>query len=104
MGFIYNYVGLILGSVIVFYLSRKYGLNLIYKLFDEEVIDKYLGYIKTNRFNMIFFLGILIPGFPDDLLCYIAGVSNIKFRNFLFILLIGKPLSLLMYSIFINYF
>jgi len=102
LGFIYNYIGLIFGSIIVFNLSRRYGIKLIYKLFDKEVIDKYLNYIRTNKFNKIFFLGILIPGFPDDLLCYVAGVSNMNIKTFLFILIVGKPLSLLMYSIFIG--
>lgn len=104
LGFVYNYIGLVFGSVIVFNLSRRYGIKLIYKIFNEEVIEKYLKYIKDNKFNKIFLLGILFPGFPDDLLCYVAGISNIKFKTFLFILFIGKPLSLLMYSIFIGLF
>lgn len=104
LGFIYNYVGLIIGSIIVFYLSRKYGQKLVYKLFDKDNVDKYLGYIKTNKFNKIFFLGIFLPGFPDDLLCYVAGLSNMKFRTFFWIIVLGKPLALLMYSAFIQLF
>ena len=104
LGFIYNYIGLVLGSVFVFFLTRKYGVRLLYKLFDSDTIEKYLIFIRTNRFNRIFFFGILLPGLPDDLLCYVAGVSKISFKKFLFIILIGKPLALIMYSIFINLF
>lgn len=103
-GFIYNYIGLIFGSIIAFYLSRNYGINLVYKLFDRRTIDKYLSYIRTNKFVKIFFIGIFFPGFPDDLLCYVAGISNMKFKTFLFILFIGKPISLLFYSIFMRMF
>lgn len=101
-GFIYNYVGLCLGSMVVFYLSRKYGLRLIRKLFSKETVDKYLGYIRTNKFNWIFMVGIFFPGAPDDLLCYIAGVSKMKWYQFIWIILLGKPLTLVFYSLFID--
>ena len=101
-GFIYNYVGLCLGSMVVFYLSRKYGLRLIRKLFSKETVDKYLGYIRTNKFNWIFTIGIFFPGAPDDLLCYIAGVSKMKWHQFIWVILLGKPLTLVFYSLFID--
>ena len=101
-GFIYNYVGLCLGSMVVFYLSRRYGLRLIRKLFSKETVDKYLGYIRTNKFNWIFTIGIFFPGAPDDLLCYIAGVSKMKWHQFIWVILLGKPLTLVFYSLFID--
>ena len=104
MGFIYNYIGLFCGSVFAYMLSRNFGLPLIKKLFKEETINKYLKYIRDKKFEKIFFLGIFLPGAPDDLLCYIAGISNIKFKKFLLILLIGKPLTLIFYSLFVLIF
>lgn len=103
-GFFYNYLGLTIGSSIAFFLSRRYGLPLVKRIFKEETIEKYLGYIRDNRFNKIFFLGIFLPGLPDDLLCYIAGLSKMNYKTFLAIILIGKPLALLMYSLFIELF
>lgn len=99
-GFIYNYLGLSIGSVLSYFLSKKYGLNIIYKLFDKSLVDKYLNYVRNNTFKKIFFLGILIPGAPDDLLCYIAGISNINLKEFVFYIILGKPLTLVFYSIF----
>ena len=101
-GFFYNYFGLILGSCVVYYLSRKYGLWLIHKFFKDETIDKYFNYIKNDLFEKIFFLGIMFPGLPDDLLCYMAGISSISFKKFFIYILIGKPVTLFMYSLFIN--
>lgn len=100
LGFIYNYIGLVLGSTIAFLLSKKVGLPLIQKLFKQQTIDKYLKYIKTNRFNKIFTIGIIAPGLPDDLLCYIAGLSNMSLKKFLIIILLGKPWTLFLYNIF----
>lgn len=103
-GFIYNYVGLTLGSIVAYLLSRNFGLPLIKKLFKKETIDKYLKYIKTEKFEKIFFWGIFLPGAPDDLLCYISGISELTFRKFITIILIGKPLTLIFYSLFVNLF
>lgn len=99
-GFIYNEVGLVIGSIVAYYLSKIYGLRLINSLFKKEQVDKYLGYIRTNTFEKVFFLGIFLPGLPDDLLCYISGLSNISFKKFLAIVVLGKPLALIMYSVF----
>ncbi len=103
-GFIYNYIGLTLGSAIAYMLSKSFGLPLIKKLFKEETVEKYLKYIRTQTFEKVFFWGILLPGAPDDLLCYIAGISNLTFKRFLIIILIGKPLTLIFYSLFIVLF
>ena len=103
-GFIYNYVGLTLGSIVSFFLSRNFGLPLINKLFKKETVDEYLGYVRTKKFEKIFFFGIFLPGAPDDLLCYIAGISGLTFFRFLFIILIGKPFTLIFYSLFTNLF
>jgi uncharacterized membrane protein YfhO len=74
-----------------------------YRLVIERKKIDYKLIIKENKNFIIIFLSIIIfPGLPDDLLCYIAGISKMKFQTFLLIILIGKPISLLMYSIFIN--
>ena len=100
-GFLYNYIGLVIGSCLAYYISKKYGITIIQKIFKRSTINKYLKYIN-HSFKTIFLICIILPGFPDDLLCYIAGISSLKFKSFLFIILIGKPISLLVYSLFIN--
>ena len=99
-GFIYNEIGLVIGSVAAYFLSKTYGLKLINSLFKKEQVDKYLNYIRTNKFEKIFLWGIVLPGLPDDLLCYISGLSNISFKKFLAIVILGKPFALIMYSVF----
>lgn len=98
-GFIYNEIGLVIGSIMAYYLSKIYGLKLINSLFKKEQVDKYLNYIRTNKFEKVFLWGIVLPGLPDDLLCYISGLSNISFKKFLAIVILGKPLGLILYSV-----
>lgn len=103
-GFIYNYVGLVLGSICSFLLSRKFGMSIINKLFKEKDIKKALDKINNSKYDLIFFLIILLPGLPDDLFCYISGITEMSLKKFTLIILIGKPLTLLVYSICFQFF
>lgn len=102
LGFIYNYISLVLGSAVAFFLSRNYGMRVVEKFFSQEIIDKYMKYIRNNQFMKIFFWGIFLPGLPDDLLCYIAGLSSMSWKTFLLIILLGKPFTLIFYSLFVS--
>ena len=103
-GFIYNYVGLVLGSICSFLLSRKFGMSIINKLFKEKDIKKALDKINNSKYDLIFFLIMLLPGLPDDLFCYISGITKMSLKKFTLIILIGKPLTLLVYSICFQFF
>ena len=103
-GFIYNYVGLVLGSICSFLLSRKFVMSIINKLFKEKDIKKALDKINNSKYDLIFFLIILLPGLPDDLFCYISGITKMSLKKFTLIILIGKPLTLLVYSICFQFF
>ena len=103
-GFIYNYVGLVLGSICSFLLSRKFGMSIINKLFKEKDIKKALDKINNSKYDLIFFLIILLPGLPDDLFCYISGITKMSLKKFTLIILIGKPLTLLVCSICFQFF
>ena len=103
-GFIYNYVGLVLGSICSFLLSRKFGMSIINKLFKEKDIKKALDKINNSKYDLIFFLIILLPGLPDDLFCYISGITKMSLKKFTLIILIGKPLTLLVYSTCFQFF
>ena len=41
----------------------------------------------------------LRPLFPDDFLCYFSGLTNMSFKKFALIIVLGKPWCLLIYSI-----
>lgn len=103
-GFIYNYIGLSVGSIIVYNISKKIGMPFIKLFFQEKTINKYQKYLNNEKYHKILFWGILIPGLPDDLLCYLSGLSNISYKKFITIILLCKPLTLILYSIGWYYF
>ena len=98
-GFIYNYIGICIGSICIFLLVRKYGHRIILKLCKTKDCDKYMKYTyDQNKFDTFFMLAIFLPCAPDDLLCMLAGLTHMSLKKFVWIILLGKPLSLMAYS------
>ena len=98
LGFVYNYVGICLGSIAAFLLAKLYGRPILSVLFRQETIEKYEGW--TNRhFARWFALAIFFPVAPDDFLCWLAGTTKMTLGRFSAIILLGKPASIALYSL-----
>ena len=103
MGFVYNYVGICIGSILVFLIAKRYGRPLMVKMFDKKLIDKYESWTEKNgRFTKLFALAIFLPVAPDDFICYLAGTTRMKLKTFTAVILLGKPLSIAAYSMGLN--
>lgn len=99
-GFIYNYIAICLGSILAFALARIYGSSLVKKLIPSVLYEKYIDKTKNKKaFEKAFALAIFFPGAPDDILCYIAGLSSIETSKYILIILVGKPVSIALYSV-----
>lgn len=99
-GFVYNYVGISLGSILAFLLSRKYGRPFVRGMVGEKNYDRYIGWLdKGKGFDKAFAAAIFFPVAPDDLLCYIAGLTEMSLKKFAAIIILGKPASIFLYSL-----
>ena len=99
-GFVYNYVGISIGSVLAFLLSKNYGKPFVKGMIGEKNYEKYIGWLdKGTGFDKAFAIAIFLPVAPDDLLCYIAGLTKMTLKKFTAIILLGKPGSILLYSL-----
>ena len=67
-----------LGSLLVFWLVRRFGAPLVEVFFPPEKIQK-LRFLKTSpKRDFIFLVIFMVPGTPKDLLCYFAGLTDMK--------------------------
>ncbi len=99
-GFWYNYVGIVIGSLATFAISRVYGKPLMHRLFSKESIEKYEHWTEDHgRFRKLFAVAIFLPGAPDGLICYLAGTTRMSWKTYTLIILFCKPLSIAMYSL-----
>lgn len=104
-GFWINYIGISLGSLMAFWLARRYGVSLVKKLISIEKYERFTNWIQTkNSYTFILFLCILLPLAPDDFLCYFSGLISMSFKKFLWIIIFAKPWCILFYCLFFAYF
>ncbi|MCM6871469.1 VTT domain-containing protein [Enterococcus faecium] len=103
-GFIYNYIGICIGSIIIFLLGRRYGKPFTLSMISDKTYNKYIGWLDNqNRFEKLFALAIFLPVAPDDALCLMAGLTNMSVKRYTLIILIAKPLSIFLYSMALIY-
>ena len=98
LGTVYSMIGLILGSFIVFFLSRKFGRPFVEKMVNKKIFNKYDKIISKKGLHILFLIWLL-PVLPDDVICYIAGLTNIKIRTLIIVSAIGRFPGFLVLSV-----
>lgn len=92
--FLLTWLAVAAGSVLVFWLARVLGQPFAERLVSRSVADKYLELIRRKR-DIFLILVFLFPFFPDDLICILAGLTDIPLRRFVVIVLLTRPWGLL---------
>lgn len=102
-GFVYNYIGILVGSALNFLLARRYGERLVLLLVSQKTYDKHINWVNEKKhFDRFFLCAILFPVAPDDLLCLLAGLTKMTFKKFMLILLFAKPLPVFLFGFGLN--
>ena len=95
-GYIYTAIGAILGATLSFYIFRKLGRNFVKKL-TKEKLDNVEEMINSNGFFIIFMLR-LIPLFPFDIISYGAGLTSVKYKDFILATFLGTIPGILVFT------
>ncbi|HEO3519948.1 TPA: TVP38/TMEM64 family protein, partial [Streptococcus agalactiae] len=98
LGFIYNYIGIIIGSVILFWLVKFYGRKFVLLFMDQKTFDKYESKLETSGYEKFFIFCMASPISPADIMVMITGLSNMSIKRFVTIIMITKPISIIGYS------
>ncbi|WP_306485475.1 TVP38/TMEM64 family protein [Anaerococcus sp.] len=97
-GFIYNYISICIGSILVFFISRNFGKSIVIRIFGKDTFEKYHHKINDKSYEKFFALAILFPVAPDDFLCYLSGLTDMSFKKFASIIFLFKGPSIFLYS------
>ncbi len=89
---IYSFIGIILGSVVAFAIGRWVGYKAVKWIVGEDTLKKWLAKLKGKDY-LILSLMFLLPMFPDDVLCFIAGLSSMTWPYFLIMITITRAIS-----------
>ncbi len=96
--FALSLTAVLLGSIFAFFLGYKIGRRLVFWVVGKK--DAIKWELKLKRGKYVFFLMMLFPFFPDDILCLVAGCIGMSFRFFLITNIITRPIIILLTCVF----
>lgn len=88
-GILWTTIGATIGATLVFWVSRRFGRSLVEKLVKKESLEKF-DFVVGKRAGIILFLIFLIPGLPDDIVCYVAGLTDVPIKKLIVIFALGR--------------
>lgn len=100
-GAIYSCIGIISGSILAFFLGRVFGYKIAKWLVGKESLDKGLETVKGKDKIVLTFM-FLFPFFPDDVLCFVAGITTVTPLFFIIMIFITRIISVFCSSFSMN--
>lgn len=89
----------IAGSYICFWLGRFFGKKLVTWLIGAEKTERYAK-ILNEKGRFLFVLMLLLPCFPDDVLCMVAGLSTMGLGFFSLATILARPVMIAVISFY----
>lgn len=80
--------GLVIGSVIAFFIARKGGRPVLKKMIGEKWTNALDGWVSRRGAKAIL-ISRFIPIVPFDLISYVSGVTTISFRSYFIATVLG---------------
>jgi len=100
LGTIYSLIGIMIGSIFVFYVSRKFGRPFVEKIINPKELEHFDVFFK-KRGKIALFATRLIPIlFPTDVVSFSAGMTPIKFKDYILFSFLGFIPHLFILSFF----
>lgn len=88
-GTVYSLVGVTLGSTAVFALSRRWGRPYVERMLAPDIVARFDEFVAESG-TVGLFLVFLIPGLPDDAVCFLAGLTRIPLRRLVVLVAVGR--------------
>jgi uncharacterized membrane protein YdjX (TVP38/TMEM64 family) len=88
-GAFYSILGVALGSYVVFRLARHYGRPYVEGAIEPSVLERFDEYVARGGVPALFVI-FLLPTFPDDAVCFLAGLTDLRMRTLLTLVVVGR--------------
>ena len=86
--------GILVGSMLAFFLGRVFGVRFANWLVGEKAIQKYKEMTKGKDKIVLFYM-FLFPFFPDDFLCILAGMTDYTYLGFFVMQVFCRTISVM---------
>jgi len=88
-GTVYSITGVLIGSAIAFSLADRYGRTFVEDVLHDDVVARFDGFVdRVGVPGLVVF--VVIPGLPDDAICFLAGLTKWRLRTFMFAIAVGR--------------
>lgn len=88
--------GVIVGSVIAYIIGKYCGKPVVVWIAGKEATEKYTN-ILSKKGKILFLMMQILPFFPDDIICIVAGLTCMNFAFFIATIVIVRPVIIAMY-------
>ncbi|AOW79438.1 hypothetical protein HTSR_0236 [Halodesulfurarchaeum formicicum] len=89
LGTIYSLIGATIGSAVAFGLSRRFGRPAVKRLVHPLTLEMVDGFLEDHG-RLAVFLVFLVPGLPDDALCFVCGLTPLPLSHLVVLSTIGR--------------
>ena len=83
--------GILLGSAIAFSIGRVFGKKVVIFMVGKETEEKWSKFLSNAKYSFV--LMMLLPLFPDDVLCMIAGLTDMSWTFFMVTQLVTRTIG-----------
>ena len=90
--------GILLGSAVAFAIGRSFGKKIVVFMVGKESCEKWIRFLSNGKYSFV--LMMLLPFFPDDILCLVAGLTDMSWTFFMATQLITRPIGIFLTSYF----
>ena len=88
-------LGTLIGGVLVFLLVRRFGAQAVEVFFDLEKFRSLRFFQDRRRLTFWVFLVFFLPGTPKDVLCYFAGLTDMRLRTWILVSAVARIPSII---------
>lgn len=88
-GTVYSVAGATIGSYVVFRLARRYGRPFVERAIDPDALATFDNFSARRGYLALTVLFVL-PGLPDDAICFVAGTTELDIKRMTLIAALGR--------------
>lgn len=91
-GILITWASLVIGGQAAFWLARCYGRPFAERWISVPVLDRW-DKSTAGQGILFYIVTLVLPFFPNDAMCYVAGLGNMSFRRFLIANILGRGIA-----------
>jgi len=94
-GILITWVSLVAGGQMAFWLARRYGRPFAEKWVSSAILDRW-DKSAAGQGVVFYVVTLVMPFFPNDAMCYVAGLGQMSNRRFLLANVCGRGIASLL--------